>query len=400
MRKQLSQKQYAALSSKITKISNKIDVVSSELNNAFLEKSVEIESLIIGVIANENVCLVGPAGEGKSGLAEAFTSLIGGSNCFKYQVNAYTQPDNVFGTESLKELVNNDRKILKTGNMAPEADIVYLDECFKANNSMMNALLLLLNEREVDIGEGQRVKTNNRMVIGSSNEYPEDDDLKAFWDRWVIRCHVAAPKKDSSFVDLFSKYGDGSIGVVDVKNGMKLTEIDAMRSSVEHVDLSLLKDVIIQLRFELMKNGITLSTRRWVKLFKIIAAVSIRKGRLQAQKEDVKFLKNCIWNIESEREVVDQCIMDAVGGDLKAAKQLLQVAERIYAEVKGANLKDNTQTIVVVAPKMDDLKVLCADAMKLDRTDAAVDHTVFQIIQIQKAVAQVLSDAVNNQTRR
>ena len=92
--------------------------------------------------------------------------------------------------------------------------------------------------------------------------------------------------------------------------------------------------------------------------------------------------------------------MDAVGGDLKAAKQLLQVAERIYAEVKGANLKDNTQTIVVVAPKMDDLKVLCADAMKLDRTDAAVDHTVFQIIRIQKAVAQVLSDAVNNQTRR
>ena len=287
---------------KLDSLHTQINDIVAELNTAYLEKENEVEGLIIGLLANENVALVGAAGEAKSGLTNAFTSLIGGST-FNYQVGAYTQPDNVFGVESLKELRENDRKVLKTANMAPDADIVYLDEVFKANNAMMNSLLLLLNEREVDIGEGIRQKTSNRMVVGTSNEYPEDEELKAFWDRWVIRFECNSLQRDSSFLAFWRGYGDGTIGVVNTKKAMKIKDIDLLRANLNTVDISSIETNIIQLRLELMKNGITLSTRRWGKCQKILRAVALRNGRLVSSKRDLRFLEHCMWNMHLQNKI-------------------------------------------------------------------------------------------------
>ena len=60
----------------IQSISQKIQTVETELNTAFLERKEEIKSLLITLIANENVAFVGTPGTGKSNLVSAFSSLI------------------------------------------------------------------------------------------------------------------------------------------------------------------------------------------------------------------------------------------------------------------------------------------------------------------------------------
>jgi len=383
---------------KLDSLHNQLNVISAELNSAFLEKEKEVEGLIIGLIANENVCMVGAAGEAKSDLTNCFTSLLGGRT-FNYQVGAYTQPDNIFGVESLKELRDNDRKMLKTANMAPDADIVYLDEVFKANNAMMNSLLLILNERQVDIGEGIRMKTNNRMVVGTSNEYPEDTDLKAFWDRWVIRFSCSTLRKDDSFQTFWNGYGTGSIGIVDTKKAMKMSDVDLLRDSLWLVDSSPIWSSIKQLRFELMRNGITLSTRRWGKLKKILHAVALRNGRMVSAKNDLKFLMHCIWNSEDEISIVANCLSESIGGDLNVANKALAVARRIYNELSSANLPEKKHdAIIYLAQKKDEIEVVEKECAPLDTSDPEVRSVVRSITELRNSVAKKLSDIVNSRS--
>lgn len=371
----------------------KINNLTAELNTAYLEKQNEVECLIIGLIANENVCFVGPAGEAKSALTNSFTSLIGGKS-FSYQVSAYTQPDNIMGIPSFKELRDNDRNILKTANMAPDADIVYLDECFKANNSMMNSLLLLLNEREVDIGEGVREKTNNRMIVGTSNEYPEDDELKAFWDRWVIRVHCSRLKKDSSFAALWNGAITGDIGKVDPKKGLSLKEVDLLRASIPVVDSNPIFQNVVQLRFELQKAGIELSSRRWVKIKKILHAVALRNGRLVSTKKDLKFLENCMWDDPSQKEIISNCISEAMGGDLNTAQKILAMARRLLQEISSANLPSGPAAIAVIAPKFSEIKTCVEEASKLDTSDYDVQYVVNQITDVKNQVGQLIQSRI------
>ena len=383
---------------KLESLHSQLNIITSELNSAFLEKSEEIEGLLIGVIANENVVMVGSPGEAKSNLTECFTSLIGGTT-WAYQLGAFTQPDDIFGIESLKELRENDRKVIKTAHMAPSANLVYLDEVFKANNSMMNSLLLLLNERKVDIGEGTRLKTENRMVVGTSNEYPEDSELAAFWDRWAIRFDTKTLQSDDSFDYFWENIITGSIGVVDTKKAMKLSDIDLLRDSIRLVDSSCLTSSIKKLRFELMRNNIVLSTRKWGKIKKILHAVALRHGRLTSKKRDLNFLRNVIWRNPTEIKTVDNCISESIGGDLNLAKKALALARRIYQELASANLPENKpQAIAFLAQKKDEIEQVERDAEKLDLDDPQVAAVFQDIKQIRISVAQQLSNIINNRS--
>ncbi len=68
----------------------------------------------------------------------------------------------------------------------PEADVAFVDEIFKANSSILNALLTLLNERSFDNGAG-RMRVPLLCLVGASNEMPENEDLDALYDRFLLR---------------------------------------------------------------------------------------------------------------------------------------------------------------------------------------------------------------------
>lgn len=65
-----------------------------------------------------------------------------------------------------------------------------MDEIFKANSAILNALLTLLNERLFDNGN-ERLPVPLLCLVGASNELPESEELDALYDRFLIRRKVA-----------------------------------------------------------------------------------------------------------------------------------------------------------------------------------------------------------------
>ena len=76
-----------------------------------------------------------------------------------------------------------------TTGMLPEAEFVFLDELFNANSAILNNLLTVLNERVYRRG-AEMHRLPLLSLFSASNHLPEDDALRALFDRFLLRCHV------------------------------------------------------------------------------------------------------------------------------------------------------------------------------------------------------------------
>jgi MoxR-like ATPase len=120
---------------------------------------------------------------------------------FERLLTRFSTPEELFGPLSLKAL-EDDRYERQVDGCLPTAGLAFLDEVFKANSAILNALLTLLNEREFDNGT-QRMRTPLVAVVAASNEVPTDEALHAFYDRLLVRVPVA-PVGDHAFAALLA----------------------------------------------------------------------------------------------------------------------------------------------------------------------------------------------------
>ena len=63
--------------------------------------------------------------------------------------------------------LENDEYVRKTDGYLPTAEVAFIDEIFKANSAILNALLTLLNERLFDNGN-QRYKVPLLCLVRSA----------------------------------------------------------------------------------------------------------------------------------------------------------------------------------------------------------------------------------------
>ncbi len=139
---------------------------------------------------------------------------------FERLLTRFTVPEELFGPLSINGLEEDRYERLTTAYL-PTASIAFLDEIFKANSAILNALLTLLNERELDNG-AKRVRTPLVAVIGASNELPDGEELDALFDRFLLRLHVGPVTKDA-FPALLALRGHAT---PEVASALRLTEAD------------------------------------------------------------------------------------------------------------------------------------------------------------------------------
>src|SRR6201987_3305775 len=166
----------------------KFAAIRDELNHVFLERTELIDGALCALLSASHVLVIGPPGTAKSMLADEICRRIEGANYFQWLLTKFSTPEEIFGAVSLKGLEQDDYRRV-TDNKLPETHIAFLDEIFKANSSILNALLTVINERLFHNGR-QRITVPLITMFGASNELPDEEELTALYDRFMLRFTV------------------------------------------------------------------------------------------------------------------------------------------------------------------------------------------------------------------
>src|SRR4029453_4339900 len=124
----------------------KLKNIREELKQMFLERTDLIDGALAALLAAHHLLIIGPPGTAKSMLADELCRRIEGADYFQWLLTRFTTPEEIFGAVSLKALEQDDYRRV-TARKLPEAHIAFLDEIFKANSSILNSILTLVNER-------------------------------------------------------------------------------------------------------------------------------------------------------------------------------------------------------------------------------------------------------------
>ena len=260
---------------------NRWTTLLAALEQGLLERESASRVLLLAALAGEHVLLIGPPGTAKSELARRLHRVIGSAGYFERLLTRFSTPEELFGPLSLKSLEDDRYERLTTGFL-PTAGIAFLDEVFKANSAILNALLTLLNEREFDNGSG-RVKTPLVSVVGASNELPTDESLQAFFDRFLLRVPVA-PVGDASFAALLSLNDAAPLSVTPLAEAERAA-VEALSSSVA-LGAELI-DGCQRLRVWLAARGQPMSDRRWRQWIALMRVAAASEGRTQLDALDL-----------------------------------------------------------------------------------------------------------------
>jgi MoxR-like ATPase len=314
----------------------RFDAIRRDLEQKFLAKEEIIRLMLIAAIAGEHMVLIGPPGTAKSAVIRSFSKLID-AKYFEYLLTRFSEPNELFGPVDIQGFRQGTYRRVTTG-MLPEAEIVFLDEAFKANSAILNSLLTILNERRFNNGN-TTVRVPLISLFAASNEVPGSDNLDAIFDRFLLRVHSdnldsyhfhelmnkglalerAASRDemaDAASVRLLQQQAMGSAPApppLPTLSSTKalLTALDLQncrRQLLDRVEfpeefMATYKGLCFQLRGE----GITLSDRRVVRLLKLFAASAFLDGRSRVHEGDLFILRHT-WNNLDQREILDDVI--------------------------------------------------------------------------------------------
>jgi len=286
----------------------RLRLLASTLERQFLGKDEIIRLLMIAVVAGEHCVLLGPPGTAKSALIRSLAELMQ-ARYFEYLLTRFTEPNEIFGPVDIAAFREGTYR-RNTAGMLPEAEVVFLDEVFKSNSAILNALLTLLNERKFTSG-GQIIRVPLISVFAASNEVPGDETLNAIFDRFLLRVH--SDNLDAyHFTELLQRGVAHEIRqmaqeplrpVVSARELAELGRSFGSRMNFSDAFLSAYKGLVIQIRAE----GISLSDRRVVKMLKLFAASAYLDGRPQTDASDFFVLKH-VWNNEDQAAILDGVI--------------------------------------------------------------------------------------------
>ena len=288
----------------------RLNEVLAHLKTLFIGKDDIIDLMGICLASRENLFLLGPPGTAKSAVVRALATLIDG-NCFEYLLTRFTEPNEIFGPFDIRRLREGELTT-NTEGMLPEADLIFLDELLNANSAILNSLLMALNERIFRRGRETRTLPV-LMSVGASNHLPEDEALKALFDRFLMRVRSENVAPDQ-LPDVLEAGWRLERNTLEEAPNVTVEAIKNIQKLLWQVALDDIKKPYLELVMQLRNAGVPVSDRRAVKLQRLIAASALLSGRMQAQVSDLWVLRY-IWETEEQIAVIEGMVNRVVDTD-------------------------------------------------------------------------------------
>ena len=274
------------------------------MSQGVYEKEQIIAIALLCAVAGENMFLLGPPGTAKSMVASRLKMVFKGAKSFDYLMSRFSTPDEIFGPISISRLKNDDRYERLTTGYLPEADVVFLDEIWKAGPSIQNTLLTVINEHIFHNG-GQIMQTPMKVLIAASNELPaKDEGLEALWDRFLVRMVSNCIESDASFFKMIKGTG---IEMSELSESLYIT--DELYSSWQNESKTIgIQDPVVNAIKNIRKSLVSLekedgnklryyiSDRRWRKAYRLMQTSAYLNGRSEINLSDYLLLIHCFWN--------------------------------------------------------------------------------------------------------
>lgn len=314
----------------------KMQRIGVEMNSLFVEREELVKLMQLAICTGTNLLMLGPPGTAKSQITQELCSRIENANYFQWMLNKTSDPSEILGSFSIKQM-ENDHFMRVTDGKLPEAHIAFMDEVFKANSPTLNTLLTIMNEH-IFYNDG---KANNVPLIsmfGASNEGPEDESLDALYDRFIFRMNVQYVHDTANKKRMHSNYIDKRAGLLGLagKTTITLQELQTLQAATATVKIQ--KDLVnkfIRLINELERQAIHVSDRRQNECFKVMQGSAILAGRPQVSLEDFKSLVYVLWEKEEHIPIIESTILKMVNPYDDRFKELKDNFTQIKRDIDG-----------------------------------------------------------------
>lgn len=322
------------------------------LNKMYFERDELVDVMMVALAAKEHAVFIGTPGIAKSAVVRSLMEALG-ADYFEYLLTKFSEPNEVFGSVDPTKIMKGEYVRVTTGRL-PEAQLAFLDEAFKANSAILNALLTILNERLFH-NAGMASRTPLHSAFMASNELPEEGkeaNLSALWDRCLLRVNVVGIKDENKWSEMvFERPAASSpprITLADFEAIHAYSETLPFSKKVREACMAINKSLQNEFTPKLM-----ISDRRWRKAAqKIMSANAALRGAKEVEDEDVSVLKHVLWDnltqIDKVKEIVDKYAAawkadtDRVAGKLREANTRLNNAKAMSSGSRLRALADLT----------------------------------------------------------
>lgn len=282
--------------------------VLQPMKQLFVGKDEVIDLLGVCLLARENLFILGPPGTAKSALVQTMARRLQGS-IFDYLLTQFTEPNEIFGPFDIRQL-REGNLVTNTEGMLPEATFVFLDELLNANSAILNSLLMVLNERVFRRGRETR-SLPTLLVVGASNKLPEDDALKALFDRFPLRVQCENVDQENLESVLRAGWNLDRPSPASEPSEVTVAQIAQLQRDLGLAAIETVRPAYSSLIQRLRKAGLEISDRRAVKLQRLVAASAFLCGRMEVHISDCWVLRY-VWDHVEQQSVVEAIVESTI----------------------------------------------------------------------------------------
>jgi len=418
--------------------------VMGEIKNEVAERGDLIDKMAIALLTGKNLFILGDTGQAKSYAVNLFRKRITGTKQFERLLSKQTDEEQLFGRldlgslipgnvakavlekddtyqyllekleqaradyaadpeefgkwrgveesaekiaahrKTLAELHGSDPQVITTGKI-PESHIVFLDEIFKANDGILNALLTALNEHKYT-NEGYTADIPVISFFAASNEIPNFSDpaesiLRPLYDRFELKVVTQYVQDKQARLDVLSKKQQPSQA-----SGASITleELYAMQEEVRGVAVpDSINELMDNILCELRRKGVHVSDRKYFNFTPLVQARAWLSSRDEVIPADIRILRAYFWNTPDEIEKVEAVIKEICENPLgDRIREIHGMASEVLEYFEGDAVGNSSRAMVKFRSEFvalyGQIQALTRDAQS-DRDKDAVQELLDQL---------------------